>query len=81
MTRYDDLDRAADLGLGADEPGIHRFTRSVERAELRALADHRSGRCANSEWSCSYCEQEEDAPGRDLGGSAEGDASNHHERD
>ncbi|MFI8773734.1 hypothetical protein ACIGKQ_16410 [Gordonia sp. NPDC062954] len=32
--RYATLDSHADAGLGADEPGICRFTRPCERAEL-----------------------------------------------
>ena len=57
--RYERIEGYSDLGLGTDEPSIHRFTRAVERAELQALEEHNSGRCADSEWSCSHCEQEE----------------------
>ena len=57
--RYERIEHYSDLGLGTDEPSIHRFTRAVERAELQALEEHNSGRCADSEWSCSHCEQEE----------------------
>ena len=35
-----------------------RLLAEVEKAEARAKADHESGKCKTSEWSCSYCEKE-----------------------
>lgn len=32
---------------------------AVEAAERQALADHLSGACRESEWSCSHCEETE----------------------
>lgn len=29
---------------------------AIEAAEAQALADHESGACQESEWSCSHCE-------------------------
>lgn len=31
---------------------------AIDAAYAQALADHKSGACRDSEWSCSYCEQE-----------------------
>lgn len=36
MDRYAHLESHSDVGLGADEDGLRRFTRPCERAELRA---------------------------------------------
>lgn len=32
---------------------------AIDMAEKQALADHRSGACQDSQWSCSHCEIEQ----------------------
>lgn len=44
--------------LTSDEAVVDAFLDALEKAGTEALADHVSGRCADSEWSCSYCEAE-----------------------
>lgn len=43
--RYEHLARHADTGLGADEPGVHRFTRPTDKtppAEKRSAEGNES---------------------------------------
>lgn len=42
MNRYTRLESQSDVGLGADEDGMRRFTRPCDRAELSARLEERS---------------------------------------